>query len=469
MPDDVIDAPQIETPSNASETTHLGGDLSGAMENVDFGELDNFKQPKEEPKPADTPKGHDSAKPADPAPDPKAGGTPKPGEPGKPGGEPTPTTPKIGESLPKPETPAKTLPADDKDVDGIEAKPGSKPEIVDQIKNLKTLAKDARVVAREAQTKVVAVTQELEALKKSGAADPAEVKALRDRVAALEHYEYLVNPEASTFLTKEYDEKLKTEETKVYGILESLKIPEKAFKVKVKDADGKDTDQEVEGFSIEALKKLGGPLAQDYGWWEKFVLQNEKLPALERKRLEQALLGMADLTTQKKNAATAAPEKLKAYVAEQTATKTKADEQRTTEIVKRVQSLLPQVPYGQVREIPANATPEQKAEIEESNKFHEEAKRIFAVAIDPKTPQLQADVVTGFIHGLYLEKQMGRMQADLAAAIARAEAAEGKITGIKKAGSTRTNGSAPAKPTVDKTSAFFKSAEQVAAETLDAE
>lgn len=462
MPDELLDVPA----TGASETTHLGGELREGMENADFSELDNFKE-EVDPK-------TETAKPAASPAEPRIGepakvADPKPGEPAP---STTPTAPKIGDVIPKtePVAPLKALPADDKDVDAIEAKPGSKPEILDQIKNLKGLAKDARVIARETQTKLVAATTELETLKKSGAADPAEVKGLRDRVAALEHYEYLVNPEASTFLTKEYDEKLKAEEGKFYDILTTgLKIPEKAFKVKLKDDAGKDTDQEVEGFSIEALKKLGGPLAKDYGWWEEFVLKNDKLPALERKKLEQALLGMSDLTVQKKNAATAAPEKLKAYVAEQTATKNKSEETRVSEIVKRVQSHLPQVPYGAVRQVPADATPEQRAEIEENNKFHEEAKKIFSVAIDPKTPQLQADVVTGFIHGIYLEKQMGRMQEQLAAAVARAEAAEGKITGIKKASSTRTNGGAPIKLVSDKTSAFFKTAEQVAAETLDAE
>ena len=66
---------------------------------------------------------------------------------------------------------------------------------------------------------------------------------------------------------------------------------------------------------------------------------------------------------------------------------------------------------------------------------------------------------TGFIHGLWLEKQYNALAVVHDAMAKRLEEAEGKLTGIKKAGSTRTSGGAPAviKPT--KASHFFKSAE----------
>lgn len=448
MPDDVIDAPVETTESipeinsettvakEAPETVVSGSELEKALSQVDFSSLDDFDKPASKVKPEKAAKEPVTEQKTDKV-------TPKV--------EGTPAVVKAPEVAPV----KGTIPVDDKDIDSIEARPGSRPEIQDQIKNLKSQAKEARAYARDTATQLTNIQTELAGLKQSGAVPPDEIKGLRDRIAQLEHYEYLINPEASTYLTKEFDTKISAENDKVYNILKSLNIPEKPWKIK--DENGKETD--VDGLSIEGLKSIGGPLAKDFGWWEQYLLKNDQLPALERKRLEQALLSASDLGLAKKSAAAAAPEKLQQFVKEKQVQSERQEETRITGIVNRVKELLPQVPYGSVRAISATATPEERAEIEEANKFHEEAKILFARVINPANPKEAADVATGFIHGLWTERRNEKLQAALEAEVKRADEAEGRLTGIKKAGSTRAPNGAPTVSKPSRSDAFFKTPE----------
>lgn len=319
----------------------------------------------------------------------------------------------------------------DADVDKAAPRPGSHPKTVDDFKNLKATTKKAIEYAKTQKAEVEALRQQLEAGPKPEIlkAKDDEVAQLKARVEELEKYEFMVRPEASNYLKKEFDEKITKAADGIYGLLKAGGLKDEPGETEI---DG----QKVKTWSLNDIKAKGGPLKYaPYAWWAKNVLPG--MDPLEAKKLETQLLSLHEAEEGRKAAIESAPEKAKEIQAKIAQEGQAKSQEWLAAAKKRVDELQAQVPYGKPIEITDKMSKEEKANAEAINAFHADAIKMFPTLLAPQTPQQAVDIASGFINGLWIEKENVRLQAEAKALQARLEAAETKLGLRKKAADTR--------------------------------
>lgn len=339
----------------------------------------------------------------------------------------------------EPEKPAEVK--ENEDIDKIVVKPGASPRVTSDIVYLKEAAKKARNEAKEIkaklpeyEAKVKDYETKIAEFQKAPVVQPEVVQKLEARIKELEHYEFLVAPEHSSFVTKEFDAKLTTVNESVYSILKANGLPE----AETKDAEGK------EQLSVAYLKKTGGILGQPYEFWEKNLLPH--LPPLERKRVEAKLLEAAETTDARQEALKSAPEKQQQFYKEAQEKQEKQLNEEITQAKGRIAEIQKENEWARRKEVPADATPELKKELEEHNRGVEEAERLFPVLYAPKTAVDRVNLATAVLAGFRAEKLLNDELKRSETLQKQLDEANEKLGKIKKAGDTRVrNPGAPSK------------------------
>lgn len=319
----------------------------------------------------------------------------------------------------------------DADIEGFQLKPGTHPKVVESVSQLRGIAKEARKQAREYQSKlkeventIEAYKTELSSLKQQPATTPEEIKKYEERIKQLEHYEFLLNSENSTYVTKEYDEKIKSLNETAYEILKANNASENEVK----------NDKGEELFSIAAVKKAGGILGVPWDQWEAVL---PHLKPLDRERLKAKLLEAAETEDQKKKAISSAPTKLQELFKTKQ-TESEAKKKQDEDIIRnRISEIQKEQEWARVKEVPANATPEQKAQIEQHNKWVQEGEAMFPRLIEPKNAIEKTNLAVGFLYGLRVEKEHNVLVERYNALEKKYKELETKMNGVKKAADTR--------------------------------
>jgi len=319
----------------------------------------------------------------------------------------------------------------DTEVDSAAPRAGSHPKTVDDFKKLKATTKSAIAYAKTRDAELATLKQQLEAGPKPEIikAKDEEVAQLKARVDELEKYEFMVRPEASSYLKKEFDEKITKASDGIYGLL-------KAGGLKDEPGETEVNGQKIKTWSMNDIKAKGGPLKYaPYSWWAKNVFPG--MDPLEAKKLDSQLMALHEAEESKRTAIESAPEKVKEIQAKMAQEGQQKSQEWLGAAKKRAEELQEQVPYGKIIPITEKMTKEEKAHAEEVNAFHAEAVKLFPTLLAPQTPQQAVDIASGFVNGLWIEKENIRMAGEMKALQAKLEAAETKLGLRKKAADTR--------------------------------
>lgn len=328
---------------------------------------------------------------------------------------------------------------DDKDIDEIQPKPGTRPDIVNNISNLKKIAKAERSQrkalepkVKELEDRVKAYETELGGLKQAPAVKPDEVKKLEEQIAQLQHYQSLIDPENSIIINKEFNEKLKVTNGVVSNILKSYGLPEKA---------------EGGGYSLERFNQEGGVTGRPMSWWMENVVERKDddgkhvLPIDARKRLEAKILEAFETEEAKKAAISTAPDKLKEHAEKLSKDKEAKTQADINVAASRIEKIQKENDWARKREVPAGAPEDLKKHIEEHNKLIQEAETLFPKLYHAETPEQKVDMAAAYCYAGYIEREYNYLErtskAQIADLTAKLASAEEKLTGIKKAGATR--------------------------------
>lgn len=161
------------------------------------------------------------------------------------------------------------------------------------------------------------------------------------------------------------------------------------------------------------------------------------LPPAARRSIEALLLDNERITEKKAQAVDAAKTNPQDYAAKQQ----KAEQERTSaeeNTVKQVvESTLAQVPWFKAQEIPANATAEQKVEIEARNAFHKEQNGRLQLLLSDKSPEMRGQMVVATLLAYQKQAEANEFKA-------KYEKANAELAKIKKSSSTRSSRVAPA-------------------------
>lgn len=365
-----LERPSV-TEADASAVDNLLDDVLGASSGPDPAPKVSASEPKPkagaEPKPAAEPKPGEGEPPA-----PKPGEAAKPAaptaKPGEAGAEPpkpgtaTPPEPKTEGTPPAPPVPpTKPTEPPDPEIDAIEKPRGMSPKNDGNWDALRTVAKRekaARVAAEEALA-----ARELEASKLPEHVEK-ELTGLREMRRALD----LRN---DPYIKQTYDTPIASTKQQIYDLLAEC------------------------GMSKEKIDKMdaaGGPSSETPKWWDEEVFtrlkESEDPKEQAAAMLLQQMLGKhAQLQFERNLELNKAAKGESDWLKKRDEESRQQQQQERDFMVSRLAEIQKTQPWANPVEIPANATPEQRAQAEAHNEFYRQTVARLRIALKPETPQ----------------------------------------------------------------------------------
>lgn len=180
----------------------------------------------------------------------------------------------------------------------------------------------------------------------------------------------------------------------------SFKKFDETMKANVEKVYRKLTDVGMKPESIQQIKDLGGIEAVD---WEPIL---SRLPLATRRFVEASLVENERLKDQKTDALNAARENATAYLSEREA-------KEASKVTTTANGFLKSLPWTAEKSIPADATPEVKAEIEADNQFARESMGKLKAFLADRTPEKFAELAVGTLIAYRQKAQLDRVNAKL--------------------------------------------------------
>jgi hypothetical protein len=320
-------------------------------------------EPKAAPKPPE-------AKPATKA-DEKA-----PGKAGEPETTPEPVKPaaepgKPAEVKAEPEVKKPAPEVKDPELDAIQQPQMLSPKNKKGWEDLRGLAQTRKVELDELKPKYEQLSTQVQELtqKLQGKELPDDVKAEVEKLREENgRYKALYTNERDPAFVEKYDKALEKNVDGLYSILKNNGA----------------TDEDV-----EKIKKAGGILSMSNKWWNEKVFPHVK-PATQGEIL-QMLAKDEQLKRERQETLDAVPENWKKFEEEQKERGMKAYEADQKVMGEHVTALTKDIPWAKLQEVPATATPEQKAQIEKANTFYKESEARFQSALYPADPRTRVE------------------------------------------------------------------------------
>lgn len=155
----------------------------------------------------------------------------------------------------------------------------------------------------------------------------------------------------------------------------------------------------------------------------------DKLPTIDRKRIEAKLLDNVNVSEERERALAEARTKADEILAKQKQAPEQQSQQRIAQVAEILKPQLAKLPFLHPKEIPANAAPEEKKRLEAENNFAAAAQEALRRQIVDQSPETVAAAAIAVPLALHL-RQVN------AALLQRAEAAEKQLAAIKNASAT---------------------------------
>lgn len=354
---------------------------------------------KEAAKPAETPeKPPEAAKPdakaaAKPA-EPVKG--PKPGE---------KAAPKAEEKKELPE-----IPADDKDLDALQPKPGAPQNVIKSFNDIKAIAKAQREAARTYKAQLESIQTEAEELKKNVGAIPKEVE---EELTGLRNLSLVLQAENDPNFKREWDGRVEAADKKAYDWLA-----------------GRGLSQEW----IDKIKAVGGIHKSDLVTKLHAKLSTDP-------RAQKQLLDLVDAREGVDNERSEAIKKLTESKDKFQEAVAKRDEEARTEFSKKIEQA--SIPLAAAndwileKDIPADATEEQRKVLEAENATVKKYSETFGENVRAsygREAERIAEIALNAVKAEYLEEQNKELATERDKLAARVAALESRISKTTAAG-----------------------------------
>jgi DNA repair exonuclease SbcCD ATPase subunit len=404
--------------SERDENRHLDED----MEDIDKGIEEAVRKMTEKP-----PAGGEPAKPPAKAP---AKGAAKPAPSAKPAAE--PAKPEAG----KPAAEPKKDDVKDEEVDKIEDPKNLSPQNKENIAKLRQIAKfrgaeidKAQKVYNEVKAERDRLKADLEAFQKGMKLPEPIDKELNDLRALRAKYDIQHDPQ----FVEKFDKRIEAIDNDVFTLLERGQLSKE---------------------NLDAVKKMGLSAVPATFWrsgddeapgvfdaLEKGTPEERNLASLLQAKLNERNLVNFD----KDKAVTEASKNHQSYYEEKQKAMMDGFQQEQQQIQGMVRDLLqrPEAAFAMPVQIPADATPEQKAEMEAHNAHVAKVHQAFNEALYPTTPQARANVAITAAIAIEQQRIIQGLQKNLADQTAEVEAVRAEMAKIKGAGRTLPKEGAP--------------------------
>lgn len=308
----------------------------------------------------------------------------------------------------------------DPEIDGLQQPRNLNPQNKANWNALKETAKRYKQEAREYK-------QQFEQVKgQAGQLDEKTKQELED----LRTYRRLHEIEQDPQFRQEHDDKIKGVEDEIYGILKAGGMPPVLIEELRKE---------------DALRKGYGELSADDYWAQIMeTLANgspseKKMAAVLKNRLER----VAVLDHDRKIAIEKNAQAKSEYVQRKLQQEEQAKQERIQTMEARTMELIRDYPWAQEQKVPANATPEQKAQIEADNKWLKEVgEPIYQAALFSEDPRTRVDAAAAAVMAYKQAAILDTMQAQLAAKDNEIKAVRAELSKIRGAGKTSNAGAA---------------------------
>lgn len=315
----------------------------------------------------------------------------------------TPAAPKVEtpkEPAPVKEEPKAPAAEADPELDAIQQPRGLNPANQQNWTKLRETAKTYKTEAKQLRADMEALkAQNLELQQKTTQMpDPKEVEELRQ-------FRRIFDIKNDPAFTKKYDQEIAKVDGDIVRILQMRGLSKE---------------------HIDAMNKHGGPGAYSQDWWNKEVIETlEKSDVAEDKeaaRLISAKLNQRiALKWDREQAIVEASDAGSKYVKDQLAKQEFNQKYEAEVIQKRVAEIQKEIPWMRLQEIPAGATPEQKAKIEQQNKDYQLMEHTFVGALYPTSPEQKVATAEAACMAILLNRDLEATKAQLQSALAEIE------------------------------------------------
>lgn len=287
-------------------------------------------------------------------------------------------------------------------IDDIKPPEGISPRNVVNFDKLRTVAKHWQTEASRVP-ELEARLAKLEA----GESIPEQVKA---ELEDLRKFRSVFDVENDPEFKKQFEETTKRIDDEVIAIMKKYNLPE----------------------SVEKELRAAGLDKVPADFWEEQILP--KLPFIDRERLQKRLADRADIVDSREQRLAKAMADRPAYLAEQQQRQSAEFQQYQGEIDATVAELTKEISWARMMEVPTDATPDQKAQIDQHNKMVEELGSHLKEALWPTTAAQRAEVACAAVAAVKLASDVKVLNAQLAARAKEVEELNKQLNGIKSAG-----------------------------------
>jgi hypothetical protein len=327
----------------------------------------------------------------------------------------------------------------EKRIGAIKPKRGASEKTINAIKEIKKAAHEQREGRKLAEKTVKELQQKLDS---SETITPERKKQIEDAIAFRQAFDIENDPEFNEKFTKQIAQ---GEET-VIGMLRSWKLPENAAKY-IQDNGGVLRFRTSNELMPTSVKSKDGSRMTHAEWWHEKVESN--LTAAQKEQLGDELLNLRQVLRTRDSTIKDAQANRGKFIQSRQEEAQKAAKDWENRIIKHAEKVLPEFgEFAKKKDIPQNASPEERKTIEEHNARFEQAQKIAQKYITDITPE---NLVEAALAKAYLTvvKDVDKIHAARAdKAEARVKELEKQIADIKSAGKTIKQG-ATGKTTTD--------------------
>jgi len=291
------------------------------------------------------------------------------------------------------------------DLDKIQPPADISPRNLVNFNKLREVAKHYK----EQADKAAQYEQYIDYLKQQQAQPPQELLAeLEDHRKFRKIFDAENDPE----FQQQFNEKIGTLDSDVINILKKNGLPEET----------------------EAKLRAAGLDQVPADWWEENVLP--RLNFLDRERVQKKLAERSDVVDAKQKELEKFSSRKDEFFAEQESKMQQFYEQEQNTIHTHLDVMTKELPQARYMEVPANANPEQFAQIKSHNNTVAEMESHFHDALNASTPQDRTEVAMAAVASIYFAKEIDHLQSQLQAATNQSAKFAKELEAIRSAGRT---------------------------------
>lgn len=346
----------------------------------------------------------------------------------------------------------------DREVDGMQLRKGASPKSEEALKALKEKAKAQHLRAvglEQAKAELEARAKELE----GKAFTPEREKEYNELRTFRQAFDLENDPE----FNEKHTTAIKNEETATMELLKSWGLPDTAQDYVAKNG-GPFEFQVSEKLMPIAFKNEDGSRMTHSQWWSANI-EAHLVPA-QKRSLDFHIMKIQEKQAERDGAVKDARANREKLIKERAENQSKQSKEWGDRVMAHIPKVLAEIGEDtKLKDVPANATPEEKAAIDKHNDLFTRSQTVAKKYLSEINPENLTEAAAWAAYGQVVAKaEVETLRAEGTAKDAKIVELEGKLEKIKNAGKTKTKDSAPTVTT--KTPQFLGGSSESAMERL---